>query len=126
MKVLIAGSRNLQVSNNTMLEDLNEFLDDINAGFVSTIISGGATGIDKCGESLAESLGVPVKQYLPNWKKEGKKAGPLRNKEMVDACDAALIYYDGKSKGTLSTINFLKKTTKPYLLIMIEEETTNT
>lgn len=123
MKILIAGSRTIHIPSETMLNDLNDFLNHIGSQKpVTEFISGGALGVDRCAEQLAFDLNVPMTINRPDWKTHGKKAGILRNQIMVDACNAALIYYDGVSKGTASTIKMLQKTTKPYIIIMIEKE----
>lgn len=46
------------------------------------------------------------------------KAAPLkRNKKMVELCDIALIIWDGSSKGTKHTIDYVTKIGKRMILI---------
>lgn len=121
MKLLIAGSRSLtNLSIEFMVESINEYLSDIGMLDVREIVSGGATGIDQLGETIAKDFGLKVRQFLPDWKTLGKKAGAVRNKEMVNYCDAAVIFYDGKSKGTQITIDMLKKSKKNHIVILLE------
>ena len=121
MKLLIAGSRSLKnIEIDFMVESINEYLSDIGMLDVKEIVSGGAIGIDTLGETIAKDFGLKVKQFLPDWKTLGKKAGAVRNKEMVDYCDAAIIFYDGQSKGTQITIDLLKRSKKSYKVILIE------
>lgn len=110
MKLLIAGSRNISPS----VSQIEGWITDIPAK-VSELVSGGAKGVDLAGEAWAKAHGVPVRQFLPDWSL-GKKAGPLRNKAMVDYADAALVVWDGESRGTQSTIDFLKMADKNFVL----------
>ena len=77
-----------------------------------TILSGGCRGADLLGERFANEHAFPIKRYLPEWKKYGKAAGPMRNKQMVDACHKVICFWDGKSKGTESLIQYAKKREK--------------
>ena len=49
-----------------------------------------------------------------DWDKYGKSAGFIRNKEMVDIADAAIIFWDGDSKGTKDTIERVQNKGIPY------------
>lgn len=49
----------------------------------SLIVHGGAPGLDSIVASLALELGVPTRVFPADWTL-GKKAGPLRNQEMVE------------------------------------------
>lgn len=106
MKTIIAGSRSI-----TDYEVVKKAIKL--AGFTITeIVSGGAAGVDKLGEKWAIENALPIKRFLPDWKTHGKAAGPIRNSEMVKYCDAAIICFDGSSKGTQDTINKMQKAGK--------------
>ena len=77
-----------------------------------TVLSGGCKGADLLGERFAKENGFIIKRYLPDWKKYGKAAGPIRNKQMVDACQKVICFWDGKSRGTASLIQYAKKSAK--------------
>jgi len=81
------------------------------------IISGGAKGADTVGERFAHIYQVPVTIFKPNWNELGKKAGFVRNKQIVDACDMILTFWDGKSKGTKHTIDLAKLAKKPTFIV---------
>lgn len=66
----------------------------------SLIISGGANGIDKLGESWAEMYNVSVGVFPARWGAFGKIAGHMRNNEMADQGDVLLLLWDGKSSGS--------------------------
>ena len=48
----------------------------------------------------------------------GKAAGVLRNEEMVKDYDAVIAFWDGKSKGTLSTIRYAERVGKECEIII--------
>ena len=101
MKIIIAGSRNFV--DYTKLKTVCDFTlknqKDIE------IVSGTASGADKLGERYAKENGYPVKKFPADWKKNGKAAGPIRNKQMAEYADGLIVFWDGKSKGTESMIN---------------------
>lgn len=55
--------------------------------------------------------------YLPDWDRYGRSAGFRRNAAMVDACDAAIIVWDGQSKGTKHTLELIRASHKPFVLV---------
>ena len=69
------------------------------------IVSGGAKGADALGERYGRENQIPIKRFLPDWQKYDKLAGPIRNKAMAEYADMAIIFWDGKSKGTKSMIS---------------------
>ena len=50
---------------------------------------------------------IPIKEFPADWDKFGKSAGYVRNREMAEYCDAAIIIWDGKSKGTKHMIDIM-------------------
>lgn len=80
------------------------------------VVSGGARGVDSWGAAFAEERGIEVEVFKPDWKKYGKSAGYKRNKEIVDAADDVVAFWDGQSKGTLHTIQIAHKAGKPYCI----------
>lgn len=115
MKLIIAGSRdfkNAKLFSKTM-QDFVEF-----HAVPSEIISGGCpSGADYYGERWAESHYVQIKLFPADWNKHGKAAGPIRNQQMAAYADRALIFWDGKSKGSQSMIEEMKRLNKPYTIV---------
>ena len=102
-RTIIAGSRE-----GATYKDVKQAFDS--CGWeVTTIISGGARGVDYLGKQLADELNIPVERYPANWSKYGRGAGPIRNSLMADNADALIAVWDGKSKGTLNMINTARK-----------------
>lgn len=87
------------------------------SGFkIDKIISGGAGGIDTLAEIYAKQHGIPFQEYPADWKKFGKRAGPIRNKEMADDIHAAIVIWNGISKGTADYIKQVEIRNKPLYL----------
>jgi len=80
---------------------------------ITEIVSGRANGVDQIGENYAQNNSIPVRVFLPDWKRNGTPAGIIRDKEMVNYCDAVIAVWDGSSKGTKFTIDYAKKMKKP-------------
>ncbi len=73
------------------------------------LVSGGARGVDRMAELTAREINMSFKIYLPDWKQDGKKAGILRNKLILENCDAVIAFWDGNSKGAGYTIRRAKE-----------------
>lgn len=73
------------------------------------IVSGGARGADKLGETYARQREIPFKRFPAKWDKYGKSAGYKRNEEMAEYADALIAFWDGESKGTEHMINLAEK-----------------
>ena len=110
--ICICGSRNITDIN------LDLFIDPTHVGCV---ISGGANGIDTLAEHWAKRNKTEFIAYLAQWNKFGKKAGIMRNHEMVEFCDYVFAFWNGKSKGTLDTILYAKKLNVPVFVHLIKE-----
>lgn len=79
----------------------------------SYFLSGGCKGADALGERYAEENGFKIEHFPAEWNKFGKSAGPIRNFQMAKNCDYVICFWDGKSKGTKSMINYAKQLNKP-------------
>lgn len=107
MFVCIAGSRDF-----SDYEVLAAFCDrHINPipGADVTIISGTAKGADTLGERYARERGYDLVRMPADWEKHGKSAGYIRNEEMARVADMAIIFWDGKSKGTGHMIDLCRE-----------------
>lgn len=112
MKVVVAGSRSV-----TEYRIVEQAIKD--SGFeITTLISGGARGVDKLGERYALERGIPIVRYIPDWS-VGRHAGMVRNADMAKAADALVAIWDGKSRGTANMIeNAHKHKLKVFVLNM--------
>lgn len=98
MKTIIAGSSKISDYN---IVETSVSKSDID---VSEVVSGCSKGVDKLGERYAELAGIPIKKFNPNWR-VGKHAWKANNSNMAEYADAAIIIWDGKSKGTKHMID---------------------
>jgi hypothetical protein len=85
------------------------------------IVSGGAIGADSLSEKWALENNVPTKILYPDWNKHGKKAGYIRNVEIVQNSDALIAFWDGVSKGTEHSINLARAQGIPVSIIRYNE-----
>jgi predicted Rossmann fold nucleotide-binding protein DprA/Smf involved in DNA uptake len=86
---------------------------------ITHIVSGGANGTDTMAERYAKENGIPITIIRADWKTYGKRAGPLRNREIVGRSEIILAYWDYKSSGTKSTIDISKELGKPCYVVDI-------
>lgn len=105
MKVAIVGGRTFN-DYNLLKKTMDELYEGI---IISEIVSGGAKGADTLAEKYAKENGIKIKVFLPDWTNLGKKAGPIRNEEIIKYCYECVAFWDGVSTGTLSSINLSKK-----------------
>lgn len=103
MRVIIAGSRDIH-RYDILLEMVEE------CGWnITTVVSGGAKGVDALGERYAEEHDIKLVVYPADWEKHGRAAGPIRNKKMAENADALIAIWDGKSRGTSNMIETAAK-----------------
>jgi len=100
-KIGVVGSRSF--NNYSLLESYLTLLIPFH------LISGGAKGADQLAELFANENNLGKTIHLPDWKTFGKSAGFLRNQLIVLDSDFILAFWDGKSKGTKSTIDLAKR-----------------
>lgn len=98
MKLIIAGGRTISLT----VKQIEEFRIDCNIPIndIEEIVSGGCRGVDQIGERYAEIMCIPVTQFLADWKKFGRSAGPKRNEQMAIYADALMLFWNGSSRGS--------------------------
>ena len=75
------------------------------------IVSGGARGADRLAKQYVDEYPYDdlfYREYKPDWEKYGKKAGILRNYDIVNDAHMVLAFWNGESKGTKHTIGYTK------------------
>lgn len=82
------------------------------------MVTGLARGPDLAGKAVAEALGIPIDKFPADWEKYGRSAGHRRNAEMADVTDLAIVFWDGKSKGTAGMMKLLRSRQIPYVLFI--------
>lgn len=122
MKFLICGSRNWK--NEKLLR--KRVLSILGPGN-HTIINGACKGADLMSSSLAMDQEWKLVEVPANWNKHGKKAGPLRNHQMIienPDLDGVIAFTNNikGSKGTKDMIFQANKHGIPVVLIADREE----
>lgn len=83
MKILITGSR--ECTDITLVKNAIAFAAGPPDNFKNAlVIQGGARGADALAARAARELGIEVLQVDADWKQHGRRAGFIRNKQMVD------------------------------------------
>ena len=97
MKVLVCGGRDYG--------DFHYLASILNEYEIDTIIHGNARGADSLAERYGQIHGIPIERYPANWKKHGKAAGPIRNKEMLLDSEPDLVIACPGGRGTQHMID---------------------
>lgn len=80
---------------------------------IEEVVSGGCRyGADKLAERYADEKDLILTILPADWNNLGKKAGFVRNVDIVKRSDMVIAFWDGKSKGTKHTIDIAKKQNK--------------
>ena len=112
--ILITGDRNW-----TDREKIHKVLTEFDPA-TTILIEGGARGADRLGREEGEKLGFHVLTMKADWKRYGKAAGPIRNREMYNKGhpDLVLAFHSNLalSSGTKDMINVAIEGGTPFRL----------
>lgn len=108
-RIIVAGCRDFDD-----YEYLKESLDAIRTDFIDIeIVSGHASGTDSLAEEYARRVGIELRIFPADWKRYGRAAGPIRNKQMLEYImegnPLVVAFWDGKSSGTKNMIELARK-----------------
>ena len=118
MRIIIAGGRDFK-GGDMDVERLDRLLSSLlERGEEVEVVSGGARGADKFGESYATIRNLPCKIFKADWDTHGNKAGVLRNYEMAKYADALVAFWDNSSRGTKHMIETMQKLNKPVRVLL--------
>lgn len=112
-QVIIAGGRDFS-DYELLCRKCDKFFQDKRP---TAIISGMARGADSLGTRYAREHGIPVLEFPADWEGLGRRAGMVRNLQMLDAADAVVAFWDGASRGTRHTIQEAKKRGLPLRVV---------
>ncbi len=110
MRVLICGGRDLcrhEAFNwlERNLFDEISFATGCSVVTIDAIIHGGAKGADQAADDWAKSENIKSICFPANWKKHGKAAGPIRNRQMIDQGRPDIVVALPGGRGTRNMIN---------------------
>ena len=116
-RMIVAGGRDYSNQNvvNYYIDRVSDVCDS--RGLNLVIVCGMATGADTLGRNYAISNGLEVLEFPANWNRYGKSAGYIRNKEMGNIADSAIVFWDGRSKGSKLMIDIMHELKKPVIAI---------
>lgn len=111
-RILITGSRSWEDA-----VVITEAL-DYYGGDYAVVVSGNCPlGADAMAEDAADELGMDVELHPADWDTHGKRAGFLRNAEMVNlGADVCLAFIRDESKGATMTANLAQKAGIPTII----------
>lgn len=132
-RVLICGDRNwgiiksshfsqMQMHANKYLSIVIEELSKVQQEKgVEVVIEGEAQGADSMGRVAAERLGIEVLKFPADWKKYGRSAGPIRNRQMLKEGKPTLVLafhgFIENSKGTKDMVEVARAAGIPAQVI---------
>jgi hypothetical protein len=114
LRVLVCGSRHFN--------DYNKLKEVLNGLTIDEIIHGGARGADTLAGQYGENNSIPVRVFPALWDLHGKRAGPIRNTQMLTegTPDYIVAFLAKDSKGTKNMIEQATKAGIPVEVVHIE------
>ncbi len=113
MRVAVIGSR--RAGEQTTNQIRNRL-----PSYTTEIVSGGAEGVDQLAKAVATELGIPYREFLPDYETYGKRAPLVRNDRIIEYADMVLAFWDGQSAGTKYVIGECLKKGKRVIYIPLE------
>lgn len=109
MKTIVAGSREKYwPSDFDYMAAINQAVTD-SKFLITEVVSGMATGFDLWGIEWAKGVGLPWSEFPADWNKHGKRAGYIRNTAMAIYAKAAIVIWDGQSRGSKHMIDIARQ-----------------
>lgn len=103
MRVLVCGSRDW-ANYSAIRNRLAVFAPCV------VIVHGGARGADELAGRAATELGLEQDVFLPDWERYGRRAGYLRNRQMIDSgVELVIAFWRNRSTGTGHTIDLAQR-----------------
>ena len=115
MRVAVIGSRCDE-------EGLADLVRNHLPPYTTEIVSGGAKGVDQAAKTVAKELGIPLREFLPDYATFGKRAPLVRNDRIIAYADMVLAFWDGDSHGTQYVIGECLKQGKRVVYIPLKGE----
>lgn len=84
----------------------------------TVIIHGGARGVDSMAGYAAAMLGIDERRFPALWKSYGRKAGPIRNQQMLDEGKPDMVLAFPGGKGTLDMMERAEKAGIPVRVFL--------
>jgi len=118
MKVLVCGGRDFDD-----YVTLRAFLNKLSVKTpITEIIEGGAKGADALAARYADKFNIPLRTFKADWDNLGKRAGPMRNSQMLKEGqpDLVVAFPTPKSVGTVDMINKAQRAGIRVITVLIK------
>ena len=115
IKLAVVGGRNFN-DYKKLSDRIFDLMDEHDYEIIK-IISGGATGADTLAEQFALDQKIETLVFYPDWTRYGKSAGPRRNRQIIEACDVVIAFWDGQSRGTKNSIELANELNKTLFIV---------
>jgi hypothetical protein len=110
MRIGVIGSRTFQN------RELMEYI--LHQHHITELVSGDCRdGADKLAKDYAYKFGIRYTGFPANWSKDGKRAGAIRNKKIVDYVGGLIAFWDGESPSSLITIEYARRIKMPIIIV---------
>jgi hypothetical protein len=106
-RIIVAGSRTF-ADYELLDRKLTYFLQRLTPDDTA-IVSGTAKGADQMGEHWAWQRRFEVLRFPAQWDVHGRRAGYIRNEEMLKVGTHLVAFWDGQSRGTAHMIDTARK-----------------
>lgn len=123
LTVLITGDRNWSDKKiiQTVLTDFQKVLEEDFSQVITKVINGGCRGADKISTKVCEEMKIPCHEFPANWSL-GKSAGPIRNRQMLDEGNpAVVIAFHSDLSSSKGTKNMILQAKQRGLAVMLHD-----
>ena len=123
-RVLVCGSRDWD-NYELLVENLDSALDRYGPLHAKPVLmNGGARGADSHATAYARARGIECRVFHPDWKTYGRRAGLLRNEDMISQGPRLVVAFykhRERSRGAAHTVKLAREAGIPYLEIFDEQ-----
>jgi hypothetical protein len=113
-RILVCGGR--EFADKGRVFTVLDYYRETSGGFM-VVIHGAARGADSLAGEWATTRGIPVEAYPANWERDGRRAGPIRNAQMLREGKPTVVIAFPGGRGTADMIAQAKRAGVPALEI---------
>ena len=93
----------------------------INPEHCAEIVCGGESAIDTLAKQFAKSNKIEYIEFKPNYDLYDIDARLIRDKEIIEYVDAAIVFWDGQDRNIIKAISYADKIECQYILHQIDD-----